>query len=210
MLILGKTIHVALGSMNEAKVAAVLNVLSNLLGLKLDSQSKVLSYSGSESSNFIEVSFQEKCSLKLNTFFVESGVSEQPIHRQDTEMGARMRIQALKKKAGKKSLDFYIGIEGGLEKDSRKRWTARECVVVEDKKGNLSSSYTSAFFISSALVEEVMMGKTLSEAIALQYKKKSEEVGRLGACWFLTGGAICRKDLLSQALILAWAPLLLG
>lgn len=130
---------------------------------------------------------------------VPSGVSAQPLGRTETIKGAINRTRnAFKKIKG----DFYVGIEGGVNKkmDIETAW-----VVVRDIKGNLGKSSTSSFLLPHQVTNELRKGKELAEAADKISGTKNIKHNE-GAIGWLTHGVIDRKKYYVQAIVIALIP----
>lgn len=142
----------------------------------------------------------EQCNFLSYT--APSQVSDQPMGQHETKLGASNRAEACKLKFP--DADYYVGLEGGLEKIEGQYWAfAWMCVCnTMNMKG---FGRTGSFLLPHAITELVDQGKELGTATDLVFsinnsKQKSGTVG------ILTNECISRKDFYRDALIFALIP----
>ncbi|PLW80000.1 inosine/xanthosine triphosphatase [Candidatus Woesearchaeota archaeon] len=141
--------------------------------------------------------------LKVIGISVESDVSDQPKDYDETLQGARNRVLNLRKE---NDADFFVGIEGGMDKKQDK-WFSYGCIVVLDSSGNEGVGLSSHFETPKKIVKELFNGKELGHVIDdLSSNSNSKQKG--GASAFLTNGVLHRKDLYYPGIICALAPLI--
>ncbi|MFD2201689.1 inosine/xanthosine triphosphatase [Shivajiella indica] len=133
---------------------------------------------------------------------VGSGVSDQPFGDEETLKGAMNR--AKNSKAVFPEADFWVGIEGGVERVSGEM-QAFAWVVVLDKEDKIGKSKTSTFFLPKAILDLVDTGMELGEADDIVFERSNSKQGN-GAVGILTNGAIDRKEYYQQAVVLALIP----
>lgn len=130
---------------------------------------------------------------------VSSGVSAQPLGKSETLRGAINRARNCLKKA---KADFYVGIEGGVNKkmDTETAW-----IVVINSKGYLGKSSTSPFMLPHKITDELKKGRELSEAADKIFESKNSRQ-KEGAIGLLTHGVVDREKYYEQAVIIALIP----
>lgn len=135
---------------------------------------------------------------------VSSDVEAQPIGDEQTLKGAMNR--AKNSKAVFPEADYWVGIEGGVEK-FQGEMAAFAWVVVLDKKGKTGKARTSMFFLPKAIADLVDKGMELGAADDEFFKQENSKEND-GAVGILTNGALDRKNYYQQAVILALIPFL--
>ena len=137
--------------------------------------------------------------LEFESIEVFSGVSDQPVGRTETIKGATNRALNTSKKI---KADFYVGIEGGVNKkmDFETAW-----IIVRDKKGNIGKSCTSTFEMPKEIVKLLRQGKELAEAADTVFGTQNIR-HTSGAVGYLTHGIVDRRKYYVQAVILALIP----
>ncbi|HLT08686.1 MAG TPA: inosine/xanthosine triphosphatase [Cyclobacteriaceae bacterium] len=133
---------------------------------------------------------------------VDSGVSTQPFGDQETYLGAYNR--AANCRSSFPEADFWVGIEGGVE-EMGEDLTAFAWIVVLDKAGGVGRSKTASFFLPPAVAQLVNQGIELGVANdqVFQEENSKQQGGAVGS---LTRGAVGRKELYKQAVVLALIP----
>ncbi len=130
-----------------------------------------------------------------------SGVNAQPLSDKETLKGAENRCKnASKQKPG---YDYYIGIEGGVEKLDQNLTTFAWVVVKSGSK--LGRGRTATFFLPKKATEHIERGEELGKVMDRMYNKKNIKQS-LGAIGLLTEGIIDRTDLYIPAVICALIP----
>ena len=132
---------------------------------------------------------------------VESGVSDQPMSDKETLEGAFNRAQNARKNF--KDADFWVGIEGGVERDS-KGLTAFAWIVIDDSLYQ-SEARTTTFRLPNEVTRLIDKGYELGTAndkIFSEHNSKQHS----GAVGLLTGDTITRTGLYRQAVQLALIP----
>lgn len=129
---------------------------------------------------------------------VLSGVSDQPSDNDETMQGALNRANNAYKAI--RSADFWVGIEGGVQK-SAEGMEAFAWVAVKSSSG-IGKARTGTFFLPKRVVELIEQGKELGEAddIVFGHVNSKQKNGAVG---ILTGDAIDRTKYYSDAVILA-------
>jgi inosine/xanthosine triphosphatase len=135
---------------------------------------------------------------------VSSGIEAQPFGDEQTYKGALNR--ARNSKAVFPEADFWVGIEGGVEKFNGDL-AAFAWVVILDKNGKIGKAKTALFFLPKAIADLVNSGMELGEADDKFFKQENSKE-KDGAVGILTKGALDRKIYYQQAVILALIPFL--
>ncbi|GHA55596.1 inosine/xanthosine triphosphatase [Pontibacter akesuensis] len=132
---------------------------------------------------------------------VPSGVADQPMSDQETLHGALNRVENAR--ASHPEADFWIGIEGGIEKFNGEL-AAFAWVVVQDRE-QTGKARSGAFFLPKAVQELVEQGLELGDADDQVFgHSNSKQKG--GAIGLLTQNALDRRELYEQAVVLALVP----
>ncbi|MCK4808441.1 MAG: inosine/xanthosine triphosphatase [Candidatus Aenigmarchaeota archaeon] len=140
-------------------------------------------------------------SFEFEGVSVPSDVSDQPMNDQETMTGAINRAENAKKNFN--SADYWVGIEGGLEKRQDEieafNWVA---IRSKDKHGK---ARTGTFFLPKKIVELIDAGKELSEADDIVFER-TDSRQKNGAVGILTGNIIDRTKYCAEAVILSLIP----
>ncbi|MDO8623837.1 MAG: inosine/xanthosine triphosphatase [bacterium] len=131
-----------------------------------------------------------------------SGVSDQPMTDAETFMGALNRVDNAKKQ--NPDADFWVGIEGGLERKGSEL-EAFAWVVVENKEGMIGKGRTATFFLPPAIVQKIDEGMELGHASDAVFKSTNSKHNK-GAIGLLTGGIIDRTKYYIDPAVLALIP----
>lgn len=137
--------------------------------------------------------------FKFISLDVPSGVASQPIGTKETFKGAKNR--ALKASKIIKA-DFYVGLEGGVNK---KMDTERAWMFILDKNGKTGWASTGIFPLPKEITRLLQKGKELGDATDIIFSSKNSKQSA-GAVGLLTKGIVDRKKYYLQALILALIP----
>lgn len=140
--------------------------------------------------------------FRVDTVSVPSSVSDQPKTSQETLEGARTRAANAAEKVPES--DYWVGIEGGVEKDGNDM-AAFAWVVVQGKGGRIGKGRTGTFYLPRPIVDLIAQGKELGEADDIVFKRENSKQEN-GAVGILTGNAIDRTRLYEEAVILALLP----
>lgn len=134
---------------------------------------------------------------------VESGVSDQPMTDAETLRGARNRVENIKQHFV--DADFWVGIEGGIQKDENVL-TAFAWVVIlnRSKKGE---SRTTSFQLPIKVQELIEQGIELGVANDILFEKENSKQ-KMGAVGILSNEQISRTQLYTQSVQLALIPFL--
>ncbi|HEY4650103.1 MAG TPA: inosine/xanthosine triphosphatase [Pontibacter sp.] len=129
---------------------------------------------------------------------VPSGVADQPMSDAETLQGALNRVNNACEKYPEAS--YWIGIEGGVElHDGELAAFAWVVVRSETETGKARSG---AFYLPHIIAELVAQGMELGEADDLVFKQTNTKQ-QAGAIGLLTDGALGRRQLYEQAVVLA-------
>jgi len=136
------------------------------------------------------------------TFSAPSGVSDQPMGHQETKQGAENRAEACR--GQHPEANFWVGLEGGLEKIDNEYWSFA-CMCVIGTGGGVGFGRTGSFLLPSRISELIDQGEELGTAhdIVLNDTNSKQKSGLTGA---LTNEKITRKDSYVEALIFALIP----
>ena len=130
-----------------------------------------------------------------------SGVADQPFSDEETRMGAMNRAENASKQAP--DADFWVGIEGGIEK-MNDEMQAFAWVAIKSKI-KTGKSKTGTFFLPVRIVKLINQGKELSEADDIVFNRSNSKQ-KDGAVGILTNGVIDRTKYYTEAVILALIP----
>lgn len=146
-------------------------------------------------------SYFEKFDIESCT--VSSGVADQPMSDAETRRGARNRASGAKEVYPQ--ADFWIGIEGGVERDAN-GLTAFAWIVIlsKDKSGE---SRTTTFSLPQKVVGLIDQGYELGVANDMIFHQHNSKQNT-GAVGLLTHNVITRTQLYVQAVRLALIPLI--
>lgn len=133
---------------------------------------------------------------------VPSNVSDQPMTEQETLLGATNRATNAKNFAP--DADYWVGIEGGLEKIPE-GMEAFAWMVIISKNGKTGRGRTGSFFLPDKVVELINQGKELGEADDIVFNKNNSKQST-GAIGILTGDVISRTSYYEPAIIFALIP----
>lgn len=134
---------------------------------------------------------------------VPSDVSNQPMTNQETLQGAINRVTHAKNDFPK--ADFWVGIEGGIEKEGEEMMAFAWIVISSNEA--IGKARTGTFFLPPKVVELINQGKELGEAddIVFGHSNSKQKNGAVG---ILTGNLIDRTQFYVEAMVLALIPFL--
>ena len=134
---------------------------------------------------------------------VPSDVSDQPISNQETLNGAINR--ATHAKNDFPNANFWVGIEGGIEKMEEEMMAFAWIVILS--KDKMGKARTGTFFLPPKVVELINQGKELGEAddIVFGHSNSKQKNGAVG---ILTGNIIDRTQFYVEAMVLGLIPFL--
>lgn len=134
-------------------------------------------------------------------FSVPSGVPDQPIGDEMTRQGAENRVHELK--TNYPSYDCFVGIEGGIME--RNGQIEAFAWVIIHSATQAGEARTASFCLPSPVVKLLKQGYELGDANDQVFKEhNSKQKG--GAVGLLTRNKVDRRQLYSQAVILALVP----
>lgn len=139
--------------------------------------------------------------LDLRPIAVESGVGAQPLSSAETLVGAERRARAIAERNPR--ADYWVGIEGGVE-EGPDGMLAFAWVVVHSVGGS-GRARSASFLLPSRVTELIRQGRELGDANDLVFSRENSKQQE-GAVGLLTGGAMDRRELYEQAVVLALIP----
>lgn len=134
---------------------------------------------------------------------VPSGVNDQPMSSSETLQGAINRASNGQTKFP--SADFWIGIEGGIEKMENEMMAFAWIVVQSNHQ--TGKAKTGTFFLPPPVVKLIDEGKELGEADDIVFGDSNSKQ-KNGAVGLLTGNVIDRTSFYVEAVVLALIPFL--
>lgn len=140
--------------------------------------------------------------FEIKGITVETGVSSQPLTEKETFTGALNRINAIKKL--EPSADFWVAIEGGLEKTEH-GMSSIDWGLIESKDGMLGKAKSSVFFLPDSVLNLVEQGYELSKASDIVFKKENTK-STSGIVGILTDNLIDKTKHYIDIIILALIP----
>lgn len=140
---------------------------------------------------------------RVEPLSVPSGVSDQPRSDRETRQGAHNRAQAAQ--AAVPEADYWVGLEGGLERVDG-AWLASAWMVVRDARGCTGEARSPTLPLPPAVQALLDAGMELGEANDRVFQThNSKQSG--GAFGLLTQGRLTRGGVYTETLILALIPL---
>lgn len=133
---------------------------------------------------------------------VESGVSDQPMTDSETLRGASNRADNAK--AAEPKADYWVGLEGGLERKEG-RLESLGWMVVLASNGKRSMSRTSTFVLPEEVAKLIDQGMELSQADDIVFKRVDSKHSH-GTVGILTDNYVTREAYYEQAISLALIP----
>jgi len=139
--------------------------------------------------------------IKILPVKAESGVSHQPMGDEETLTGAMNRCQNAFNNFS--DADFWVGIEGGVEK-KKNEYEAFAWIVIKTKD-KISRGKTGTFVLPAKVGKLIDEGKELGEAddIVFGIKDSKKSIGAVG---ILTKRKTTRAQYYAQAVKLALIP----
>lgn len=152
--------------------------------------------------NAVKQSFQKVFPYETFTFesiSAKSEVADQPMSSIETLKGAINRTNNAKIKEA----DFYVGIEGGLEKIENEMESFAWIVI--QSKDKMSKAKTATYNLPPKIIELIEQGYELGKADDILFKQENtkQEMGNVG---LLTDNLIDRTKFYEQAIIFALVP----
>jgi inosine/xanthosine triphosphatase len=182
-----KSWHIAVGSARRPKLNAVKEAMASIAPL-----------------------LGEGAVLEVAGYEVESGVNPTPTSREELLRGARQRVRTLQQqfRASTATVDFFIGLEGGLdvvsENGVKKVFLQSWAYVSDGAMGHFGCS--GSIELPEALVQAVLTrGTELSAAIDQLAGQEGIRDGQ-GAWGVLSRNLISRQESFRLAVVAAFAP----
>jgi inosine/xanthosine triphosphatase len=131
-----------------------------------------------------------------------SEVPDQPMTNNQTLQGAINRANNAQKEIV--DADYYVGLEGGLEKTSQNEMEVFAWIVIKSDK-KLTKARTSTFFLPQKIIELIDQGMELGHADDLVFGRTNskQQTGTVGV---LTHNLITRTDYYVEPVVLALIP----
>jgi len=129
---------------------------------------------------------------------VESGVSDQPMSDAETLKGARNRARNAKQVSP--TADFWVGIEGGVDRNNEELTAFAWIVILGEYVAG--ESRTTTFKLPMQVTELIDKGYELGVANDMIFNEHNSKQNT-GAVGLLTNNAITRTQLYEQAVLLA-------
>lgn len=154
--------------------------------------------------NAVKLGFEKMFATETFEFegiSVPSGVKDQPMDNQETMTGAINRANNAKTQL--QDADYWVGIEGGIEKINGEM-EAFAWIVIESKDTK-GKARTGTFFLPKKIVELIDEGKELGEADDVVFGGTNSKQ-KNGAVGILTKDIVTRTSYYTEAIILALIP----
>ncbi len=152
--------------------------------------------------NAVTAGFQSLfATVSVTGVSADSGVSEQPMSDEETLLGAQNRVKIIKSMFPQ--ADFFVGIEGGVERDVH-GLTAFAWVVIHNSK-QCGEARTTTFRLPPKVALLIDQGMELGHANDQIFGKHNSKQNS-GAVGLLTRDSITRTELYRQAVQLALIP----
>lgn len=136
-------------------------------------------------------------SIRVQGFAVPSGVAAQPMCSDETLLGAKNRIEALKQQQA----DFYVSIEAGLDGAFTFAW------MLIEHQGKQGMARSASLMLPPAALDLIKQGKELGDVMDQLFGTDNiKQAG--GAIGLLTHNRLSRSSVYQQALLLALIPML--
>lgn len=133
-----------------------------------------------------------------------SDIPAQPRSEEETLLGSKNRASHAKTLVP--HADFWVGIEGGVDEDSKGMY-AFAWIYILHHSGKSSQSKTGTFYLPPQVVALIREGMELGHADDLVFQaQNSKQKG--GSVGLLTQGIITREAYYQQAMVLALIPFL--
>jgi inosine/xanthosine triphosphatase len=140
-------------------------------------------------------------SFEFRGLSVPSGVSLQPMNRQETLQGALNR--ASNAHLAIPQADYVVGIEGGVE-EIEGRLEVFAWVVIQSKEA-IGRAQTGVFYLPDEVAQLIHQGIELGEADDLIFGRSNSKQ-KNGSIGLLTDDAYTRADYYSDAVLMALIP----
>jgi inosine/xanthosine triphosphatase len=139
--------------------------------------------------------------LDISGISVPSGVPDQPMGDAETLQGALNR--AANARAQQPDVDYWVGIEGGLESIDSVLFAFAWIVVMSD--GLVGRSRTAAFGLPEEVATLIHQGYELGDADDRVFGRNNSKQGN-GSVGLLTGDLMDRTDFYKESVVLALIP----
>ncbi len=116
--------------------------------------------------------------FQIRKVAIESGVNDQPMSDEETLKGAENRVNSAMKNFPK--ADYYVGLEGGLEK-LKGKMTSFSWVVVKSKQ-KIGRGKSVTYFLPKSVTKLIKEGKELGDAMDHLFKTKNILLSRREIC----------------------------
>lgn len=130
-----------------------------------------------------------------------SGIADQPMTSDDTLQGAKNRAEHCKEQYPK--ADFWIGLEGGCERDGNDMQAFAWIYILS--KNQSGKGKTGTFFLPKAVIDLMDQGYELGEADDIVFHRQNSKQGD-GAVGILTNTVYTRATYYAEAVIFALIP----
>ncbi len=150
--------------------------------------------------NAVKEGFSKMFNKEFSFESIDVTAPDQPLTDKDTLEGAKNRALQAKKKV---DADFYIGVEGGLEKiDDEYHAFTWVYIIHKDKSGKAK---TATFMLPKSHNDYIEKGKELGDVDDILFNRKNSKQGD-GAVSILTNDIITRTSYTAEAVVLALIP----
>ena len=140
--------------------------------------------------------------FEIESISVLSGVSDQPKNDLEAFQGAWNRANNAYK--NNLNVDFFVGIEGGIE-EKNSEMEAFAWVVVKTKENRFGKGRTGTFFLPPRVAELIKQGKELGDADDIVFGRTNSKQEN-GAVGILTDNVVDRAKYYTEAVVLALIP----
>jgi inosine/xanthosine triphosphatase len=154
----------------------------------------------------VELGF-EKMFGKSEFFFLglsaSSDVKDQPLSDAETKLGARNRVSNAQKLYA--DYDYYVALEGGVEKDSESGYYNCFAYVCISHKGMTTFARSGTFTLPKQVGILLDEGKELGEADDIVFNRTNSKQAN-GAIGILTHDYITRSTFYAEMVVLGLIP----
>ena len=140
--------------------------------------------------------------FKVRGVSIKSNILDQPMSEEETLTGAINRANNVS--MIEPHADYWVGIEGGLEKVGEEM-ESFAWIVVKSKDGKFGKGRTGSFFLPKEVIKLINEGKELGEADDIIFGLTNSKQAN-GAVGILTGNVLTRTAFYEPAVILALIP----
>ncbi|HLD81757.1 MAG TPA: inosine/xanthosine triphosphatase [Patescibacteria group bacterium] len=144
----------------------------------------------------------------FETVSVASGVSDQPLSSSETLSGATTRAKNARME--RSMADFWVGLEGGIERTQQGMLALAWIVVVgvsSETHGIIGKGRTGSFFLPPEVARLIEAGHELGTADDIVFGRTNSKQEN-GAVGILTNNIFTRARFYSDAVVLALIPFL--